>query len=48
MNYALPLISVHDCREFAIALRLSNRLVIPKHKTATPFCVFKTITGFGF
>jgi hypothetical protein len=22
--------------------------LIPKHKMATPFCVFKTLTGFGF
>jgi hypothetical protein len=22
--------------------------VIPKHKMATPFCAFKTLTGFGF
>jgi hypothetical protein len=21
---------------------------IPKHKLATPFCAFKTLTGFGF
>jgi hypothetical protein len=27
MNYALPLISIRDCREFVIALRLGNRLV---------------------
>jgi len=27
MNYALPLIYIRDCREFAIALRLGNRLV---------------------
>jgi hypothetical protein len=23
-------------------------LFIPKHKMAKPFCVFKTLTGFGF
>jgi hypothetical protein len=22
--------------------------IIQKHKMATPFCVFKTLTGFGF
>jgi hypothetical protein len=22
--------------------------IIPKHKMAKPFCVFKTLTGFGF
>jgi hypothetical protein len=22
--------------------------LIPKHKMATPFCVFKTLTGFDF
>jgi hypothetical protein len=33
---------------FDIAFRLALRDVIPKHKMATPFCVFKTLTGFGF
>ncbi|MEY3304929.1 MAG: hypothetical protein RLZZ139_3302 [Cyanobacteriota bacterium] len=26
----------------------ADTCVIPKHKMATPFCVFKTLTGFGF
>jgi hypothetical protein len=28
--------------------RLPKSEIIPKHKMATPFCVFKTLTGFGF
>jgi hypothetical protein len=26
----------------------SSRTIIPNHKMATPFCAFKTLTGFGF
>jgi hypothetical protein len=28
--------------------KLLKHALIPNHKMATPFCDFKTLTGFGF
>jgi hypothetical protein len=33
---------------FDFVLTQSTAAIIPNHKMATPFCDFKTLTGFGF
>jgi hypothetical protein len=51
----LPLEALSFLQRFALKTKprdflkvLLRNTFIPKHKMATLFCVFKTLTGFGF
>jgi hypothetical protein len=41
-----PIEEIWNPRDYVKSLQ--GKLFTPKHKMATPFCVFKTLTGFGF